>query len=52
MCGNENGANYLEADYEKIGRKLCEGMAIQLHDEVEIKQGLLDKAIEKMTKIK
>lgn len=28
MCGSEVGNNYSEADYEKIGRKLCEGISI------------------------
>ena len=28
FCGGKNGPNYLETDYEKIGGKLCEGIAV------------------------
>ena len=33
FCGSEYGANYLEADYEKIGKKLCEGIAVFFYEE-------------------
>ena len=28
MCSSSLGKNYTEMDYEKIGRKLCEGICI------------------------
>jgi hypothetical protein len=34
FCGSQNGPNYLEADYEKIGRKLCEGIALLFSDQI------------------
>jgi hypothetical protein len=34
FCGSEHGANYLEADYDRIGRKLCEGMAVLFYSEI------------------
>lgn len=32
FCGNVGGPNYLEADYLKIGKKLCEGIAAFFYD--------------------
>ena len=32
FMGADGGANYLEADYEKAGRKLCEGIAVYFAD--------------------
>ena len=31
FCGNSSG-NYSESDYEKIGTKLCEGIAVYWSD--------------------
>jgi hypothetical protein len=32
FCGPEYGTNYLESDYEKVGKKLCEGIAVFFHE--------------------
>ena len=28
FCGLDNGPNFTELDYEKVGRKLCEGISL------------------------
>jgi len=35
MCSSESGKNYSELDYEKIGRKLCEGICIYFDSNIE-----------------
>ena len=32
FCGSEYGPNYLEADLEKLGKKLCEGITCLFYD--------------------
>jgi hypothetical protein len=32
FCGSDKGGNYLENDFENIGRKLCEGIAIHFFE--------------------
>lgn len=55
FCGSQQGPNYLQADYEKIGKKLCEGIAVFFYSaqEKEKPQSHSEyRAIEKLTSMK
>lgn len=48
FCGSENGPNYLEADYERIGKKLCEGMAVLFYKEMTIPKNTLTVSLKQL----
>ena len=58
FCGSEYGQNYLENDYEKIGKKLCEGITCLFHQDIQNtliasnKSTQLLKTIEKLAQLK
>ena len=53
FCGPQYGVNYLENDFEKIGKKLCEGMALFFYDEISAKMSKNpSKMVEKMVALK
>jgi hypothetical protein len=41
----ENGGNFCEVDYEKIGRKLCEGICAYFYEPSEIHASFLSKLV-------
>ena len=53
FCGSQYGVNYLESDYEKIGKKLCEGMALFFYEEISVNLSRApSKNVEKMVALK